>query len=179
MASGRGLPSADPAADTRERPDQPSGGGGGAGQCQCDSCGRSFSVAAIARHTKVCTGEFGQKRRSYDVAAQRLDGTLDFVSPKGGGTLPPPGTSSPAQGDKWKRQSEQLRSAMRTNRVIRAAVAQGEDATALEVALEPGLDDRVPCPHCGRKFSERAAERHVPRCVGKRTRASLLAWRWS
>lgn len=31
----------------------------------------------------------------------------------------------------------------------------------------PPLDtsDYVPCPHCGRKFNEAAAERHIPKCV--------------
>ena len=27
-----------------------------------------------------------------------------------------------------------------------------------------GVADRVPCPHCGRKFNQKAAERHIPRC---------------
>ena len=26
-------------------------------------------------------------------------------------------------------------------------------------------DDRVPCPHCGRRFSILAAERHIPKCT--------------
>ena len=25
------------------------------------------------------------------------------------------------------------------------------------------FDDRVPCPHCGRKFNANAAERHIPK----------------
>ena len=29
------------------------------------------------------------------------------------------------------------------------------------------MDDRVLCKHCGRKFNEIAAERHIPHCAAK------------
>ena len=31
----------------------------------------------------------------------------------------------------------------------------------------PELDDRTPCPYCGRKFNDVAAQRHIPFCKNK------------
>jgi len=36
-------------------------------------------------------------------------------------------------------------------------------------------EDLVPCPHCGRSYNERAAERHIPRCADIRAKPSRLA----
>jgi len=34
-------------------------------------------------------------------------------------------------------------------------------------------DDRVPCHHCGRKFADKAAERHIPYCEKKAKEAAM------
>jgi len=39
---------------------------------------------------------------------------------------------------------------------------RGEDITKLPV-FKDEHDDRVPCPHCGRKFAPLTAERHIPK----------------
>ena len=66
---------------------------------------------------------------------------------------------------KWKQQSDQLRAAMQANRQIAEAKARGEDISTVKfMATAEEDDDRVACPHCGRKFAEKAAERHIPHC---------------
>ena len=32
---------------------------------------------------------------------------------------------------------------------------------------EAEMDSRIPCKHCGRKFNEEAAKRHIPLCANK------------
>lgn len=66
---------------------------------------------------------------------------------------------------KWKQQSEQLKAAMRVNKQIAAAQARGEDIRTLKIDSGPELpDDRVPCPHCGRRYAPDVADRHIPKC---------------
>ena len=40
--------------------------------------------------------------------------------------------------------------------------------------VEDEYDDRVPCPHCGRKFNSTAAERHIPKCTSIRAKPKTL-----
>ena len=47
-------------------------------------------------------------------------------------------------------------------RDIAQAVARGEDIRSMPVQAAQH-DDRVPCPHCGRKFAALTAERHIPK----------------
>jgi hypothetical protein len=71
---------------------------------------------------------------------------------------------------KWKRDRAALQNALGAGRAAAKAEADGTPYTAPQ---GDDFDDRVPCPHCGRKFNEIAAERHIPKCssiVRPRTR---------
>ncbi|GFH14164.1 uncharacterized protein HaLaN_10165 [Haematococcus lacustris] len=141
---------------------------------QCHTCGRTFNQLAYGKHAKVCEKVFVKKRKAFNVAEARVAGTeaAKFFDVKKGvpkSELQRPG-SGPARAagqkmSKWKMQSEQLRQAMRANRMIAEAKERGQDIRTLkfEAAAEE-LDDRVPCPHCGRKFAQLTAERHIPAC---------------
>ena len=73
---------------------------------------------------------------------------------------------------KWKQQSQQFREAMRAARMYNQAAAKGEDLPPPVIsAPDPSL---VQCPHCGRRFNEKAAERHIPQCQNIRAKPSLL-----
>lgn len=47
-------------------------------------------------------------------------------------------------------------------------VAQAQAQAAYEAA-----DDRTECPHCGRKFNDVAAQRHIPVC-GEKIKANKI-----
>ena len=77
---------------------------------------------------------------------------------------------------KWKKDRAALREAMRSGKELEQAKAQGIPAHLLppppQIADE--YDDRVPCPHCGRKFNATAAERHIPKCNSIRAKPKML-----
>eukprot|EP00633_Aureoumbra_lagunensis_P005031 CAMPEP_0197307920 /NCGR_PEP_ID=MMETSP0891-20130614/6079_1 /TAXON_ID=44058 ORGANISM="Aureoumbra lagunensis, Strain CCMP1510" /NCGR_SAMPLE_ID=MMETSP0891 /ASSEMBLY_ACC=CAM_ASM_000534 /LENGTH=365 /DNA_ID=CAMNT_0042791851 /DNA_START=55 /DNA_END=1152 /DNA_ORIENTATION=+ len=63
---------------------------------------------------------------------------------------------------KWKAQSEQLRDAMKSMRHAQHNKVPGQPPPAMvPSAPDPSL---VACPHCGRRFNDKAAERHIPKC---------------
>jgi len=66
---------------------------------------------------------------------------------------------------KWKAQSEMFRAAMRAVKTDDEGGSGGGQAFSAPVAEQH--DDRTECRHCGRKFNEQAAERHIPLCEKK------------
>ena len=161
----------------------------------CDTCGRKFNARALEIHSRSCATVFATKRRAFDVAKQRAAGTdLErFKRMGGGGTggtfdddaggfgggsgarraSKPRATGASARRGpasrndaravpKWKKDSERFRAGLRAGRTGQPIDAEHEE-------------DLVPCPHCGRSFNERAAERHVPRCADIRAKPSRLA----
>lgn len=143
----------------------------------CPHCGRTFAPGRLARHITTCERHVDSgapKAKTDSVHSSRiLSGrhkpTTGSVSAAASGTSPTsPAPASrtastaststarrapdaAAQTEKWRKQSAQVRSAM----------AGGSVAVA---------DDRVPCPSCGRRFSEDAAARHMPLCKSRSVR---------
>ena len=170
----------------------------------CNTCGRTFNARALEIHSRACAKVFAAKREAFDVAKQRAAGTdlerfrraggwggafgddaggfgggsgpgnvrarsAEDARPRAGDSAAPrrapasrTNDAGPGPAPKWKTQSERFRAGLRAGRMGRA-VDTGHD------------EDLVPCPHCGRSFNERAAERHVPRCADVRAKPSRLA----
>mmetsp|Transcript_14948 Transcript_14948/g.31186 ORF Transcript_14948/g.31186 Transcript_14948/m.31186 type:complete len:359 (+) Transcript_14948:162-1238(+) len=143
----------------------------------CKSCKRSFTKEALAKHAKVCTKVFVQKRKPMDVQAQRVQGTDAAKYVKGStakGGKKPAAKAAPKKA-KWKQESAQLRQAMASARAVTAAQKAGKDLRTVDIPqLAEEDDDRVPCPHCGRKFSQQAADRHIPQCQNIKAKPSVL-----
>ena len=100
------------------------------------------------------------KRKAFDITEKRYEGLVDEselarikqaqrVDEKADKQAK---LDKQAKKDKWRREHEQLQGAMRANKGTGEAAVHTPD---------PGL---VPCPHCGRKFNESSADRHIAIC---------------
>jgi hypothetical protein len=69
----------------------------------------------------------------------------------------------------WKLKSEAFRNAMKDAKVIKECQAKGKPLPPPKPTA-PELDDRIGCPHCGRKFGEQQALRHIPLCAKAKAR---------
>jgi len=141
----------------------------------CAQCGRKFAPAALARHTKICAKVFCQKRKAFK--AQTVD---DEARKAARGTDQAAVEKELARKrelakKKWKAQSSMLRNAVRTSKQIEEALAAGKSLKDIpQMPSIPVEDDRVPCPHCGRKFAEETAKRHIPKCQNMKARPKML-----
>ncbi|KAL0212824.1 hypothetical protein RCL1_006450 [Eukaryota sp. TZLM3-RCL] len=103
----------------------------------CHKCNRSFSSDRICKHISVCKGSTNSSKQTTPTST-----SSDQTEKK--------------QLKKWELQSAALRAQMRANRGL------APDPNAPEL---PPPEDLVTCPHCSRKFSQQASERHVAICA--------------
>jgi len=73
----------------------------------------------------------------------------------------------------WRSQHREWISACRGARGVppgRQAGHGGRGRPPGQLGGNGGDDGRVPCPHCGRRFGQTQAERHIPRCTSVKSR---------
>mmetsp|Transcript_6748 Transcript_6748/g.9805 ORF Transcript_6748/g.9805 Transcript_6748/m.9805 type:complete len:454 (-) Transcript_6748:74-1435(-) len=126
----------------------------------CSLCGRKFNADRIQKHMKICSKskKAASKRKKFDVKSMRQVDEAKKVDRSS--TLRAKMAEDrkkarqKAKLPKWKEQHLQFQSVLKAG--------SGE--------APPVVDNRIPCPHCNRKFSETAAERHIPRCANIQNR---------
>jgi len=138
----------------------------------CPRCSRSFTAAALSRHAAICQRVFGQRRRQFDAAGHRQAEGAAEVCPQRQRGRQSGAREQPAAANNWRAQSEAFRQAMRDARRTMAHMAAGRPLSELPMPAASALemDDRVECPHCGRRFGCIQAERHIPRCASRPSR---------
>ena len=125
------------------------------------------SAPALKRHMKVCEKVFMKKRKPMEI--QRVpDEVLNEVKQLAKQAARQAKNAKPEKAvsavPKWKRERDQLIQAVRAGRAYSEAIEAGLPPPPMPVAAAVE-DDRVPCPHCGRRFAELTAERHIPKCL--------------
>lgn len=143
---------------------------------QCPDCGRKFGALPFSKHVKICAKVFLRKRKAFDSAKMRIQDNPELVkilskAKKDEMRAKKKQQNANANADdrpvaegapKWKSQSEAFRGAMRAAREIAKAQASGAPLPPPVIsAPDPSL---IPCPHCGRRFNDKAADRHIPQC---------------
>lgn len=133
----------------------------GPGQEQCSVCGRNFNQDRIEKHRSICKKVTQKKVKVFDATKMRVKGTEaeQFVR-KG---LP---KSEPKQAKKsdWRKKHNDFIEAIRQAKMVQQHLAKGGKVSDLPPPPPSDTSDYVPCPHCGRKFNEAVAERHIPKC---------------
>jgi hypothetical protein len=66
---------------------------------------------------------------------------------------------------------------MKAARMVAQAEKEGRDIRELDLPTVPSLpgQELAPCPHCGRRFSPTAHERHVKVCASIQAKPRMLA----
>lgn len=70
----------------------------------------------------------------------------------------------PPKKSTWRKQHQEFIQTVSEARNFSRHIAQGGKASDLPPPPPADTSDYVQCPHCERKFNERAAERHIPKC---------------
>lgn len=127
----------------------------------CPRCNRKFRPDSLARHSRVCVNVFQKQRKAFDALRQRVPleclTKLRRLKAKAEvGRIP----------SSWRQRSRAFRHAVREAR--HASLSKGRP---LRRGSAVDLNEKSPCPHCGRKFLEVHLAQHAPVCRAKAPRA--------
>ncbi|KAH9492888.1 hypothetical protein Btru_032552 [Bulinus truncatus] len=131
---------------------------------KCSLCGRSFAPDRLGKHEQACR-KANKPRKEFDSSKKRVEGTeLAKYADKARRPEPQKKKSN------WRAQHQNFIDSLRYAKKVTQIEKEGGDLRSLAPpprTIDPNL---IPCPHCGRKFNETAAERHIPRCKDLKTR---------
>ncbi|KAJ8974451.1 hypothetical protein NQ317_014767, partial [Molorchus minor] len=134
---------------------------------ECKYCGRRFAQDRLQKHEDICSKTGKKKRKVYDATKHRVVGTelegYVLRGPRGRSTAKSTAKQTPKKD--WRKTHEEFIAAIRTAKQTQAYLAKGGKLSDLPPPPPSSNPDYVQCPHCGRRFNQAAAERHVPKCA--------------
>lgn len=147
----------------------------------CPHCQRSFRQSALERHVGICQKVFQEKRKVFNAVkhavpveamkAKKAQERQEKQERRAAGGARQNPEEQPLKGalPNWKKQSEAFRQAIQQARMVDQYVKDGKPLSSLPAPppTDPALDDRVACPHCGRRFGQSQADRHIPFCASR------------
>ncbi|XP_056332325.1 zinc finger C2HC domain-containing protein 1C [Danio aesculapii] len=122
----------------------------------CSVCQRCFAPERLETHMRVCEKKRPQ-RKVFDMSKYRARGTEleEFMKTNSRSRTPE------RKKNTWRQKHEAFIQTMR----------QGRSSTSQQPNSISGLhSEYITCPHCGRKFAQGPAERHVPKCQNIKSR---------
>ncbi|XP_076547512.1 uncharacterized protein LOC117610125 isoform X2 [Osmia lignaria lignaria] len=128
----------------------------------CKICGRRFAQDRVTLHEQICTKTAQKKRKQFDAMMYRVKGTDLEKFVRSGHCKKQP--EKPVPKSNWRRKHEDFINAIRSAKQVQAHLAAGGKLSDLPPPPASDTSDYVQCPHCGRKFNQSAAERHIPKC---------------
>lgn len=132
---------------------------------ECPNCGRRFAADRIEKHISICKKVATKTRKTFDPVKMRTEGTEQAAYLRKG----KPAAKAEAKKSNWRQKHESFLQAIRQAKVVQDHVAAGGKLSDLPPPPPMDTSDYVQCPHCQRKFSEGAAERHIPKCQSIRS----------
>lgn len=128
----------------------------------CRNCGRHFAADRLAKHEEICIKTSKKKRKVFDPTKMRVKGTEAESYLRNAAKTKAKAPELPKAD--WRRQHEDFIRSIRDAKAAQAHVAAGGKLSDLPPPPPMDTSHLIPCPHCGRKFNDSAAQRHIPRC---------------
>ncbi|CAH1637569.1 unnamed protein product [Spodoptera littoralis] len=142
---------------------------GAASGAACTVCGRHFAPDRIEKHQEICRKAHAKKRKPFDALKHRLAGTEaePFINKLRKGPANPASSTKVNKNlnNNWRQKHEEFIQAIRAAKQVQAHLSAGGKLSDLPPPPPSENPDYVACPHCGRRFNQQAAERHIPKCA--------------
>ncbi|XP_065168295.1 zinc finger C2HC domain-containing protein 1C isoform X2 [Atheta coriaria] len=130
----------------------------------CRFCQRRFQTDRIQKHEDICGRTAKKKRKVFDSTKHRVSGTdVEPYAKRISKTVNKSKATTSNTG--WRQKHEEFIAAIRAAKQAQAHIAKGGDIRDLPPPPPSSNPDYVQCPHCGRRFNESAAARHIPKCA--------------
>ncbi|XP_043275193.1 uncharacterized protein [Venturia canescens] len=143
----------------------------------CAICARTFKPQSLEKHTQICERAAIKKRKPFDSAKQRIQGTeLAEFLPKETIKRKVYQTEDKGCGNRgsWKQTHDEF---LRAIRAARGETVEGSRAASnnVTVGVPTRPNEKGMCPSCNRQFSIKSYERHVEWCKDRATKAPVSA----
>merc|ERR1719189_2319894 len=129
----------------------------------CKNCGRNFADDRIEKHEEICLKTAAKKRKVFDMTKARVKGTDAAKYVRGSAHLKNIEAKEQEKSD-WRKKREEFINNLRAAKEVQRHLANGGSIKDFPPPPPSDTSDYIQCPHCGRRFSEGAADRHIPKC---------------
>ncbi|XP_043475057.1 uncharacterized protein LOC122506798 isoform X3 [Leptopilina heterotoma] len=137
----------------------------------CAICARTFAPKSLEKHAKICEKSSIKKRKPFDSAKQRIQGTeLEEFLPKQENKRSYQDERIPRTKSSWKLTHDEFLRTIRAARGEPTEVITRQSTNQITSGAPTRANEKGICPTCYRQFGIKAYERHVAWCKERSTR---------